>query len=315
MKIIELIKNMYKLSCVFGKKIYYYDVLSRITHLEIFYKKKNESIIEYLEKRYNRIIEQFENLEDFSEDIKRDCPIWIFWAQGFENAPELVQGCLKQLQLIAKNHEIIILKESNYRNYVTIPETIINKFEKGIISLVNFTDILRVSLLAEHGGIWMDATIFLADSIDDYLEKKSFFTINNHLNDSYRYVSNYRWTGFFMACGKNNYFLRYLREIFYEYWKEQNKLIDYFLIDYLMIIGYNNLTSVKNVLDEVPYSNPDIYWLNRNLSEEFDENVFDKIIKSTKVFKLNWRYKIENNSGSYYSVLLQRGNRKTWMNQ
>lgn len=307
MKKIEQIKKIYNLSRVFGKKIYCYDMLSKITHLEIFYKKKNENIIEYLEKKYKKVIEQFDNLDDCSENIKKDCPIWIFWAQGFENAPELVQGCLKQLRLIAKNHDIIILKESNYRNYVNIPEFIIDKYEKGIISLVNFTDILRVSLLAEHGGIWMDATIFLADSIDDYLEENVFFSINNHLKDSYRYVSNYRWTGFFMACGENNYFLRYLREIFYEYWKNQDKLIDYFLIDYLMIIGYKNLSKVKNILEQVPYSNPDIYWLNRNLSEKFDEFLFNDIIRSTKIFKLNWRHKIENNSGSYYSVLLQRG--------
>lgn len=93
--------------------------------------------------------------------------------------PELVENCYKQL--VKHNSNVILITKNNIRDYTHIPEEIYTKVSKGQISYTHLSDILRLSLLAERGGMWLDATCFVPYSIPDKAKKK--FSIHPPLVD------------------------------------------------------------------------------------------------------------------------------------
>ncbi len=58
-----------------------------------------------------------------------------------------------------------------------------------------------------------------------------------------------------MGAGKNNPFEYFLYNIFLSYWKKYDTLVDYFLIDIFISIGYENINLIKEMIDKVPYNN------------------------------------------------------------
>lgn len=284
----------------FGFYITFWDVMSKITKNTFFYEKKHKVIMKYLKNKYSVVISNYQNTSHTSENITEDCPIWVFWYQGFDIAPELVKGCLKSLKAHAGKHPVIELSKNNYRDYVDIPEHIIDKVTSGEITITHFSDILRVSLLAKYGGCWSDATLYYHNWLYDDITDYRWYSIRQkkeHGNPLY--VSKYQWSSFFQICGLNNTIAQYMKEIFYLYWADHKTMIDYFLIDYCFALGYQEIPEIKTMIDQTPYNNEDINWLNRHLNDVYDENVFGTIIKNTSMFKLNWRVKMTGTPNSY----------------
>jgi len=53
------------------------------------------------------------------------------------------------------------------------------------------------------------------------------------------------------------------------YWEGQNGLIDYFLIDYLTAIAYDNMMEFRAAVDLVEYNNPNLYDAEPGLKKAF----------------------------------------------
>ena len=69
------------------------------------------------------------------------------------------------------DYRVIILTDDNYKQYVDIPEWVEEKKKKGVISRTHYSDILRLSLLARHGGMWIDSTFYCTDNVlDEYFK-------------------------------------------------------------------------------------------------------------------------------------------------
>ena len=80
-------------------------------------------------------------------------PIWCCWWQGVESMPEIVKMCHTRLkQVIPKDKtELHIITFDNYKDYVDIPEHILEKFNKGIVTMTTMSDVLRFCLLERYG--------------------------------------------------------------------------------------------------------------------------------------------------------------------
>ena len=83
---------------------------------------------------------------------------WTCWWQGVENAPLLVQKCIERMNRFSNGYEVRVVTEANVNDYIRLPEYIIQKHEQGIIPHAHFSDIVRLMLLREYGGIWIDST-------------------------------------------------------------------------------------------------------------------------------------------------------------
>jgi hypothetical protein len=233
--------------------------------------------------------------------------IWICWWQGLDNMPEIVRVCYKSIQKFAGSHPVKIITKYNFRDFISIPEYILNKFNSGLISVTHFSDILRANLLYEYGGFWLDATMLLTEEISIRSGCDSFFTLKGtYAIDN---ISRARWTGFCMAGAKHDILFEYMRDIFYLYWKTHNELIDYVLIDYVIDVAYRSVPYIKSLVDNVVYNNTDIYSLQYHLHNEFSENLFVEYCSQTSFHKLTWKKKIEKytpeNKLTFYGYLIE----------
>lgn len=50
-------------------------------------------------------------------------------------------------------------------NYIKIPDIIQDRVESKKISMAQYSDIIRMCLLAEYGGLWIDSTVLVTQLI------------------------------------------------------------------------------------------------------------------------------------------------------
>ena len=125
-------------------------------------KLKHKSITNYLRRNYSGIINQYaKKPADELTAIYNQSPIWVCWWDGKENMPEIVKVCFQSVCNHSAGHPVRLVTKHNYQEYVIIPVYIVEKFNRGMITITHFSDILRMSLLCQHGGFWVDATILM----------------------------------------------------------------------------------------------------------------------------------------------------------
>lgn len=270
--------------------------------------KKHKYVYDYL---YNNTIEvhnKYKIDNNDSANITEDMPIWICWWQGEDKAPELVKLCIESIRQQSKNHEIIVITENNYNKYLELPIYIIEKFNDGRMCHANFADILRVALLAKYGGIWLDATIFMTHQFDSSIYNYKFCS-NKRANQptSLLLPAKCRWGTYYMASGKNCIIFRYIRDVFFEFWKKNNMVIDYGMIDYIFSLGYDLVPKIKELVDISPVSNEHIHYLLPDLNKPFNQVYFNKIIEDTNLHKLSHKIKFDtevDGKDTYYKYIL-----------
>lgn len=176
--------------------------------------------------------------------------IWICWFQGLDSAPGLVKRCIASVQRNAPEAQVIILTDENIPDYLTLPEHIKTKYQAGLISKAQYSDIVRCSLLYQYGGIWMDATVFMTKPVPESFYENAFSSLRfdspeNALSQGY-------WTAYFLAARKGNSLVKLVRDILYRYWQHHNSLIEYFLIDYSFLYARERYPQLRQVMDRQP---------------------------------------------------------------
>lgn len=253
-----------------------------------FGKRVSRLIYRQLDRFFAPTIEKYKNYE-YECQYDKNSPVWVLWMQGYDNAPTIVKKCIDSIRN-ATAHPVHLITEENLDSYYDFPDFIKDKLASGIITKAQFSDILRFTLLSEYGGIWIDATIFIPKAIPEEVFKREFFTCKRPKRES-GYVSEYRWTSFLNGCQKNCVIQKAAKELFFEYWKKFDYLVDYLLVDYSLLIVYNNVLRARELIDELPYNNIRIEELQELMSEEYDAEKYNELINSTDTsfFKLSWR--------------------------
>ncbi len=207
---------------------------------------------------------------------------------------------MESIRKHAGKHPVIMITFDNYQEYVTVPSYILEKVGKEI-SYTHFSDILRVNLLADHGGMWMDSTIYVTQDLPDW--NLPFYTLKQDLPNDKSYFSLYRWSGFFQGGVKNNLFHCFLRDFLYLYYEKEKALIEYSLMDYIIDIGYRYVPAIKQMVDKVPYSCQGINELRKMLYLPLDKDKLNTLIKQNYAFKLTYKNmpaEIDPHSVYYY---------------
>ncbi len=266
-------------------------------------KKKNEIINKYLTKNYQHLINKYKKVRDLPGKVSDN--IWIFWWQGINNAPEIVKICIKSIKLYCKGYKINVITKNNIGEYYKIPKYISEKMKNNTISLTHLSDLLRFNLLKLYGGFWIDATIYLTNS--PFIEKRfeNFYTVKFQAESDQTSISKGKWCGFFQG-GWNPIYYCFMVDFFNEYWKKEQLIIDYFLIDYAVNIAYNNISSVKRIFDKIPQNNENIHELQSLLNKPFNETEFSQLKKTNSVHKLSYKEKINYLKGSYINYILKK---------
>lgn len=275
------------------------------TALELMRNGIQLKIKQKLRKRYIRVLSNFEaNYSKEKYPMRKSNVVWVCWMQGMDQAPALVQRCYRSLKENLTGKEIVLLTEENLRQYVQIPDFIMEKFHKGIITRTHFSDILRLELLIQNGGTWIDATVFCSgNDIPKYMMEDEFFIFQKIKPGSDGSAIN--MSSWFMSAWSNQKFLLATRELLYAYWKKNNHMIDYFLLHLFMMI-------VKDYYQEewkqiIPYPNSLPHVLQLMQFEKFDQKRWEAACKASPFHKLTYKLREEDirKEGTFYRYIME----------
>ncbi|CAE7182908.1 unnamed protein product, partial [Symbiodinium microadriaticum] len=89
--------------------------------------------------------------------------IWSFW-DG--KTPVLVERCLESWRRQAKTWQIRLLNRSSALSFLGYAEAPVHWTG---LSAAGLSDLIRTEVVAEHGGVWLDATIALQEPLESWV--------------------------------------------------------------------------------------------------------------------------------------------------
>ena len=267
----------------FGFKLAFQGFIRNVPHVSdaSYYSQLRQCLYE---KYFSKVV--FEASEVEALPTKNDGPIWIMWWQGLNDETDpLIKACIESIIRHKSNRRVIILTKDNYQTYVTLPPKVQSLLNAEKITLTHFSDYLRFYLLYNYGGVWLDASIYLSKDIDSTLADYDFYSISRTRTPSSSAFSKH-WSAFFLAGTKGNPLFKYWLDCFSAYWSTATGLVDYFLVDLIIYIGYTHEPKIKEMIDKVPLNNPNFYYLYGMLNS--DTNAL-KPTEMTYVHKLTYK--------------------------
>ena len=251
----------------------------------------------YINKNYAQLFEKYNNLPNIGEsragtaqsicEKEREAyPVWVCWFQGKENMPEIIKMCYNSLVKNANGHKINLITEKNYAEFVDIPEYIFEHHRKGAITRTHLSDIFRMSLLSRYGGLYADASIYVTKKLPSF-DELLFWT--GKWSNGCDYSKRARWTGFLLYCLPNNPLVCFVKEGLYKYWRENNKLVTYLIIDVFIALAYEKISAVKSLMDKSPATKRGVFDLYSKLNSEYDKEKYDALCEEISFHKLTYK--------------------------
>lgn len=280
-------------------------------HIEKFFVRRKQQLIMHhllyhaggkeLIARYTR------NYQPVYEPITETSPIWTCWWQGENAMPDIVKACYNAMHRFSDGHPVILITEKNYKDYVNMPDYIIRKQQSGEIDLTHFSDILRMMLLAQHGGIWMDSTLLIPSKhLGIFIRPEDKFWSCHH-HTRYYNISQGGWVSFFLACRKGNILPSFIADMHLCYWKKHKKLIDYLLLDYTFAMARKYIPAVHDMIEKVPIT--EMGPLGKCLNEEFSEEKWNEFCTRYDFHKVTYKIPLRKTTAegkkTYYGHILE----------
>lgn len=264
-----------------------------------FLDKKNEYLLPWAMDFFRPEIQKYQSLGSLPPDAgysPETAPIWIFWKQGINSAPQVVRELVANTKRHANGHPVILLDWHNYADYCSIPEGIVRRVEAGSLPIQQFSDILRTRLLMENGGMWVDSTILLTKAIPDYVFERPIFNVKG-LNSDFRYsnvvVDSTCYQNYLLAAHPHSATYSFINDCLMKYWDTYDTLIEYFLMFYIAKLARDLVPEAAKEYDAIPDNNYDCEILGDYLldGEPCTDDAVSHFFASnqTWAYKLSWK--------------------------
>lgn len=182
-----------------------------------------------------------------SDGTTGEDPVFALWLQDESNAPELVKKCIASVR--EKYPErYVLLNETTLNDYVEMPGFLTDKWKKGIIGNAHYADLVRLELLARHGGFWSDVTNFFTGRIPEDIEATDFFMFVT----SDDFVAQMFVQNCFIRAKKGHPLVMMWRQLLHEYWRREDKAIDYFVGQMLFKLLVTHNETAKAYFEKMP---------------------------------------------------------------
>jgi len=171
--------------------------------------------------------------------------IFIVWLQGFSKAPDIVQRCVESWKYHHPTHSgwnIVLLNLENLYEYITLEPVFLTLESQEI------TNVIRMKLLCQYGGVWADATTFCNQCLEDWIlpyTQQGFFAFEKPGPD--RLLSNW-----FLYAEKNNYLIEQWCCATLDFHRTNTQSHPYFIHHYLFGRLYDTDPRCKAMWDAVP---------------------------------------------------------------
>lgn len=262
---------------------------------ELNFITNNIDKIQYIANSYKPININFPN-----------SPVFVFWDQGYNNAPYLVQIMIDRMRKIYKDR-LVLLTGANLDFYVDIPSGI-QKFRNT--SRAFFSDFIRTSLLMQYGGTWIDSTAFSTDRFDQEVtealnaEKCNFYALRIPNNP-------FRISNWFLATNQiNNRIILLMYAALLLYTEQYDDTFEYY--------QYHSFFEILTQLDHQALRDfdcrpindyqPKAHELLKTFRSDWDDARFYKFIEQCPIQKLTYRSNTDHlRTQSVYKTLLRDG--------
>lgn len=239
--------------------------------------------------------------------------VWTMWWQGENALPEILKVCYKShLKYIDQSkYKYTMITKDNYTDYIIIPDYIEEKLKKGIISFTHFSDLLRIMLVRKYGGAWIDITLLLTSQLNPLIFNYCFYSFNQKDSDYLpvgfgQTITKCNWAGFFLCAPPDSNLFCFVEKCLLKYWKDYDYTLDYFLLNLIIRLGYNEIDQIARAVKCVPLNNKKLYCLQPLMNKCYSEEVFRSICKDTHFFKLTQKVnyvEYSKNKTTFYNYL------------
>lgn len=228
--------------------------------------------------------------------------VWVCWFQGLEQAPDLIKACVRSMEQTMPDKEIVVLTQENYKDYVTLPGYIEEHIAAGHITMAHFSDLLRMSLLAKWGGMWVDSTVLCTDpAFLKYVSGLPLFAFKQ-LTLGTQEEPPVVASSWFLSCQSNDPIITLTRDLLYAYWKEHDFVVNYLLVHLFFAMSCRRYAQEW---EQVPvFNNHSPHVLMFELAKDYSEERWKQIMAMSGVHKLQRYDDYSSLTRSNYSHIL-----------
>lgn len=294
-KCMKKTKEFLKLSRCFGTK----NALQYIKNRHMLgHEKFTVYVQQFLENYFKSVIEHYENGGSGLYPIKK-CKeiegniVWVCWWQGRAGMPDIVNMCVNQMERLCSqmsNVTFVLITKDNYADYIELSPFVIEKLEKGLMSLTTFSDILRQCLLSTHGGAWIDATVFCTSKKGiEELFQTPYFSIKinpervNKASEG-QVLTGGKWAGFFLNNVGSNVF-SFVRDCMLYYWEREDYLINFYMQNYCIKIAFDHFDEFRKRVESQPIFCNHVYYIEECMKKGLPVDVKEQ----TCFYKLSYK--------------------------
>jgi hypothetical protein len=227
--------------------------------------------------------------------------IWSCWFQGRDAAPYLVKRCLASWEQKNPGWHFRCLDAVSIQRYVDVKSVV--DLQSQSVTAASLSDIVRILLLHEFGGVWVDATLLCNRPLDEWLPSamtEGFFAFATPAPD--RLLSSW-----FLSAVPDHYLVSGWCRRAVDYWSSRPHSQNYFWFHHLFNDLCNSDETAAEAWSRVPKISAD-----GPHALQFDgllyrpqTDVRDSVDWTTPVFKLTHRLPEQGlPSGSLLEYLL-----------
>lgn len=178
--------------------------------------------------------------------------IWLLWLQGWDSTPWLIKQVAQSWEINNPDWNIEYVTLNNLHKYVHDIDFIDDKTKK--IGPQHKSDIIRLSLLKNHGGVWADATMLcmqpLNPWIDEAVKPAGLWMYHGHGGGMDGRNGPAIW---FIASEQDSLMINKWKSACDEYWKNRTEADSYFWLDGLFRKLFESNTEFKNKWSLAPH--------------------------------------------------------------
>lgn len=221
--------------------------------------------------------------------------VFLYWAQGWDQAPDLVKRVRDTWVFHNPTWEVVTLDDSTLSDWIDVP--VLNNRPDNL-TVQAASDIIRMNLLNRYGGIWADATMMcprpLTEWVDQALDPEGFWMYHGGPGGRYAAL-------FFLASKPGSLIVSRWKGAIDRFWENPPAEYAYQWVDHLFLNLVRTDPQFSESWNRVPYQ-----WCDRPASAHTfgdyglcygppDEELL-QAVQTTVPFalKLNWR-------GEYHS--------------
>ena len=184
--------------------------------------------------------------------------IWLLWLQGWDSAPWLVKQVAESWEINNPDWNIEYVTLDNLHEYVRDIDYIYDKTKE--IGPQHKADIIRLSLLKNHGGVWADATMLCMQPLNVWVEEAvkpaGLWMYHGHGSGMSGKDGPAIW---FIVSEKNSLMINKWKSACDEYWHNRTEADSYLWLDGLFGKLYKYDKEFRNKWNLAPHLYCELY--------------------------------------------------------